>query len=226
MVLVVGDVEAHNLLILAVLLLHVRQLQTTILVAVVGFHRGLAAIENLGGVDVLAVGNGEMDGVALLPPRGIEGAGTQEDVEHVVDTLVLHALLPLVCAVVLLTVLAQMLAAVRIAVEHLIDGVALALACSLAEVERLHLGRTVTEQGVAQHEHVVNALVASRGERRAPGMIAVIFAQHRRHGGCACLYPYKLPVVIEVICEKLARLEGCVLVCALCLGCYSRKGND
>ena len=216
MVIVVGDIEVDHALPLAVVLLHVGELQTAIAHAVVALDDRLAAIDDACGVAAVAVDHWEVDDVSFLPTLGIEGARADEHVEHVVDAVGVGLLQPGMSAVVLLAVLAQIDLAAAVVVEHLIDVVALALAGALAVVERCHIERGIAEQGVAQHEHVVHFLIASCSERGAPSGLALIVALHGGHVGGAGFHPYELPVVIEVIRQVFARLEGGVAECALC----------
>ena len=184
---------------------------------VVGLDGGLAQIAHLFGVHVLAVCHGELHYIAFLPSFWIERAGTEKHVEHVVDAVVVGALLPLVSAVVILAVLAYVALAVGIAVEHFVHRVAFALACSLAEVERCHVGGGVAKQRVAKHEEVVHLAVAAGGQTGAVGRLAAIAAGDGIHGGGARFHPHKLPVVVEVVGEKLVAAKGGIAECAL--GC-------
>ena len=216
MVVVVGDIEVDHALPLVVVLLHVGELQTAIAHAVVALDDLLATIDDACGVAAVAVDHGEVDDVSFLPAFGIEGTRADEHIEHVVDAVVVRLLQPGVGAVVLLAVLAQIDLAAAVVVEHLIDVVALALAGTLAVVERCHVERGIAEQGVAQDEHIVDFLIAARGERGAPRGFALIVALHGGHAGGAGFHPYELPVVIEVVGQVFARLEGGVAECALC----------
>ena len=104
---VVGDIEAHDFLILAVLIFDVRELEAAIFVSVVRLHRGLSLIFEHGRYNLCAVGDGEMDAVALLPSYGIEGACSEEGAQHVEGTLRRVRFMPNMCAVVLLLVLLE-----------------------------------------------------------------------------------------------------------------------
>ena len=73
-VVVVGDVEVYDALVLAVFQFHVRQLQALVLASVVGLN-GLSSLEaQLCGCASVAVGNGEVYVVSFLPSCRIEGA--------------------------------------------------------------------------------------------------------------------------------------------------------
>ena len=154
--------------------------------------------------------------MAFLPALGVERAGTNEHVQHVVDAVVVALLQPGVSAVVLLAMLAQVDLAGAVVVEHLVDIVALALARALAVIKRCHVERGIAQQRVAQHKHIVDLLVAASGERGAPRGLALVAALHGRHAGCTRLHPYELPVVVEVVGQILTRLECRVAECALC----------
>ena len=217
MVFVVGDEESHYFLLLVVLTLYVRQLQTAILVPVVSLDSGLALIFKHG-VDYLhSVGNGEADAVALLPSLGVERTCAEEYAYHVEGARLWCVCLPHMGAVLLLAVLLHVYLAVGIAIESLVDGVAVGLACSLAEVERLKLGGVVAQQRVAHAEELVGTFRRACDERRSICRLAMIPALYGRHRRVAHLHPHKLPVEVEVVSEKLARLESRVLELALCL---------
>ena len=123
-------------------------------------------------------------------------------------------------------VLAQLDLAVVVGVEDLIYAVALALAGSLAEVEGLHVERTVAEKRVAEHKHLVDTVIATRSEAGTIGGVAVVAALDGRHRGVAGLDPYKLPVVVEVVGEELTRLEGVVVEGTLGMGSYSHDHHQ
>ena len=74
MVVVVGDVEVYDALVLAVFQFHVRQLQALVLASVVGLN-GFPSLEaQFCGCASVAVGNGEVYVVSFLPSCRIEGA--------------------------------------------------------------------------------------------------------------------------------------------------------
>ena len=144
---VVGDVEAYNLFffILIFVLLYVRELQTAILHSVVALDGCLAFVFECGVDDLRTVGDRYVDAVAFLPVFGLERACAQEDAHHVVGTGCAVELLPHMFAAVLLSVQLYVLMVVMVRVECLVYGVALALACSLAVVERFEVERVVAE---------------------------------------------------------------------------------
>ena len=122
----------------------------------------------------------------------------------------------MVLAVVVDTMLAGVGLAASVAVEHLIDGIALALSRPFAIVERLHLLAVVSQQGVAQDEVVVKLAVAPRREAGAVGGFPMVGRGHGIVGGRTGLDPDKLPVVIEVVSQELTALECGVAKRALC----------
>ena len=213
---VVRNVEARDLLLLIAFVLDVRELQAAVLHAVVGFDGGLALVFEDGVDDLRSVGDGYVYALALLPALGVERACAQEDAHHVVGARRAVELVPYVLAVVLLSVQLHVLMVVAVRVERLVYGVALALARSFAVVEWFEVERVVAEQRVAHHEHLVERLRRACYERHAQCGLAVIVALHYRHRRRACLHPYELPVVVEVIRQELARLYCRVAVLALC----------
>ena len=127
--------------------------------------------------------------------------------------------MPAMPSAIMLPVLLYLAFAVGIGVEYLIYGISLALPGSLAVVEWCEVEGVVAQQCVSEHKHVVNLLVATCDEACPVCFLAIVPALNDVHGGRTCLYPYELPVVVEVVCQKLSRLEGSVSEAALC-GCY------
>ena len=199
MVDIIGDVEVDNTLERAVILFKIRELQTAVLPAVVGLDGGTSTKDQSGRCRTVAVGNGEVDHITFLPVVGVKGACPKEDIHHVVDTLSHVVLFPGMRTIVFLTVLDDMASLFGISIEDLVDGVSLTLVRTLAEVERSHLHRTVTEQRVAQHEHIVYPLIATGDQRSAVSLLAAVMAQYGRHGSCTGFHPYKFPIIIEII---------------------------
>ena len=69
--------------------------------------------------------------------------------------------------------------------------------------------------------------VSTRDEAAPIGGLAAVNALHYRHGCRAGLHPNKLPVVVKVVCEKLARLKSGVPKRALCLHvCRHQQRNQ
>ncbi len=97
--------------------------------------------------------------------------------------------------------------AAGIVIENLIHGISLAFAGSLAEIHRSHIGACIAEQGIAENEEIVHSLVTAGYQRTTIGWLALVGGLHHRHAGCASLYPYKLPVVIEIVSQEFTRLE-------------------
>ena len=88
-------------------------------------------------------------------------------------------LLPRVGSVAVLSVLLHVAFAVGVAVEHLVYGVSRSLACSFSVVDGLQVERVVAQQGVAQHKHLVDLLVASCDQAAAPCRLSVALALNR-----------------------------------------------
>ena len=141
MVIVVGDVETYYLTpfgIVAVVF-HIRQLQTAVFLAVVCLDGALAAIPQLSFLDGVAVSNGEPHNVTLCPSVGIEAAGTEEYIHHVVSAVLHSVFVPLVLSLVVDAVLTEVRISAAVCVPYLVNGVALSLACSLTEIQRFHV---------------------------------------------------------------------------------------
>ena len=207
-VLVVGDEEAHNLLVFSVFPLQIGEFQTTVFLAIVSLDDRLSAELQLTFLTVIAIDDGEVDDMSLLPVDGIEGTSTEEDAQHVVDTVVISVLLPRTGTVDTLEVLLDVSLASGIAVENLVNGIALALLGTLTEIERSHVGSGVAKQRVAQHEHVVGPAVATCGQRSTIGVLTLIDTVHGIHRSIAGFHPYELPVEIEVISQELTTVES------------------
>ena len=191
-------------------------MQTSVFATVVSLDSGFALVAELSRAEAIAIGDGDVDIVTFLPTCRVEGASTQEDAQHIVDAIVESAILPFVFALVGEAMLLEVDFAIWIVVEYLIDGVSVALASSLAEVEGSKVECVVAKEGVAQYKPIVNLVVATSDKARTISFLAVAFALYGVHRSCSSLYPHEFPVVVEVVCEKLARLEGCVSECALC----------
>ena len=83
--------------------------------------------------------------MALLPALGVETTGTQEDIEHIVDTVVRRVSDGLYRTILVHTTLAEVHPTVFIVVPYLIHGVALTLAGTLTEIQGHHIGAAITE---------------------------------------------------------------------------------
>ena len=132
MVGVVGYEEARYLAPFALVLFGVRQFEAAVFHAVVGLH-GLASHEfQLRWVKSVAVGNGEVNHVTLLPVGRVEAARPEKYVHHVVDTLAGSHRALLHLAVLVQSALCYLALSARIAVPHLVYGVAFSFERSLA----------------------------------------------------------------------------------------------
>ena len=117
-------------------------------------------------------------------------------------------LCPRISAVVVQHVLLHIAFSAAIRVKHLVHCVTFSLACALAKIQGFEVERVVTEQRVAQHKHIVDAITAACYQAGAIGILTFITALHNRHAGRSRLYPHKFPVVIEVVGQELTRLKG------------------
>lgn len=102
-------------------------------------------------------------------------------------------------AIVVLTVATQRYIAIGIVIEYFIHSVSLALTRSLTKIKGFEGSRSVTEQCVAQHKHVVNLLVAACCKAGAESTLPLVCTLYGIHTRCPGLYPYELPVVVKVI---------------------------
>ena len=217
MVLVVGDVEAYQLVGLSVLMLVEGEYQAAELL----FRRAdlevVVTPELHPGVgEVLGVADGQADDVSLLHLRRVEVACTQEYAHHVVDAAGILLLLPLVLALVGDAVHLQVAVAARVGVPQLVHVVALALACSFPEINRCEVFcRAQRQQCVAHHEDVVELAVAACYEAGLIDRLPLVCRLGGLHAGTAHLEPHELPVEVQVVVELLACLEGSVLNAAL-----------
>ena len=126
----------------------------------------------------------------------------------------------------MLTMLADVATVVAVVVEYLVHGVAFAFTSTLSIVERCHIFGRIAQQRIAKHEHIVNLFIATCGQRGSPGSLSVVVTLHGRHAGRACFHPYKLPIVIEIIRQVFARLEGCVAERALSVACCGQAAEQ
>lgn len=131
MILIIGYIEIYDSLILAILILHIGKAQATVFHTIICLDGNLTIKLYLSWSAVLSISNREFYGITLLPVGRIETAGTQEDVHHVKNTIIVGGILPYMLAIMLLTVLLEMTPTARIAVEYLIYRIALALVSSL-----------------------------------------------------------------------------------------------
>ena len=223
---VVGNIEVHDALIFPVLFLQVAELQAAVFHVVVTLDGLLALIEQASRSHAVPVGYGEVHDVSLFPPRHAEAACPKENVEHVVDTISERLRVPDMCAVILLAMLADVALIVLVRIEYLVHGVTLALAGSLAIIERLHLGGRVAEQGVTQDEHAIHLLASPGSEAGAIGWLALVYRLDGGEAGVARLHPDELPVIVKVVGEELTRRESGVAKLALCLGSDGDDGQQ
>ena len=210
MILIIGYIEIYYPLILAILILHIGKAKATVLHTIICLDGNLTIELNLGWSAVLAISNREFYGITLLPVSRIETAGTQEDIHHVENTIIIGGILPYMLAIMLLTMLFEMTLAARIAVEYLIYRIALALVSSLTEIHRRQIGAAVAKQSVAKHKDIIYALIASCNKRTAISRLTMTGGLDDRHTGITSLYPNKLPIVIQIVSKELTRLEGCI----------------
>ena len=220
MVLVVGNVEADDFLVLSLVTLHEREDETTVLlVGPVNLEGFLATILQPGVPQLLGVADGQGDVVALLQRGGTEVACPEEDAHHVVNAVLVLCLFPLVLAGVLDAVHPEVAVLLGIGVPQLVHIVAFPLTGSLAEVERREVFGAVGKQRVTHHEEVVHLAVGPRDETGTVGFLSLIGRLHGGHGCRTYLHPDELPVEVEVVGQELTRLKGFVLYATL-LRCH------
>ena len=111
----------------------------------------------------------------------------------------------------------QMAVAIGIGVPQFVNIIAITFTSSLTEIEGSQFLISITKQGVAHYEHVVQLVVTTCYQTATESLLSLIFRLYGRHRCCTNLHPYKLPVEVEVIAQKLARLEGKVLNTTLSL---------
>lgn len=210
MILIIGYIEIYDSLILAILILHIGKAQATVFHTIICLDGNLTIKLYLSWSAVLSISNREFYGITLLPVGRIETAGTQEDVHHVKNTIIIGGILPYMLAIMLLTVLLEMTPTARIAVEYLIYRIALALVSSLTEIHRRQIGAAVAEQSVAKHKDIIYTLIASCNKRTAISRLTMTGGLDDRHTGITSFYPNKLPIVIQIVSKELTRLEGCI----------------
>ncbi len=216
MVLVVGDIEADELVVLAVLALDEREDQAAVLVVVVlHLQIGGTVVFQPRITQVAGIADGHGDVFADGQLRSIEIAGAQEDAHHIIDTVLVFLFLPMLFAVGIYAVLLQVAIALGVGIPQLVDIIAVSLAGSLAEIQRGKVLIGIAYQGVAHDEHVVQLVVATGDQAGTEGVLAVIARLHGRHGRRAYLHPDEFPVEIEVVADELAALEGGILDAAL-----------
>ena len=210
MILIIGYIEIYDSLILAILILHIGKAKATVLHTIICLDGNLTIKLYLSWSAVLSISNREFYGITLLPVGRIETAGTQEDVHHVKNTIIVGGILPYMLTIMLLTVLFEMTPTARIAVEYLIYRIALTLVSSLTEIHRRQIGAAVAEQSVAKHKDIIYTLIASCNKRTAISRLTMTGGLDDRHTGITSFYPNKLPIVIQIVSKELTRLEGCI----------------
>src|SRR3712207_1674990 len=164
MIAVIGHVEVHDTLKLAVVLLHIREVKTTIFAIVVGLYHLLSIVNQACRRTSFAIGDRKVNDVSSFPTFRIERSGTKEDTHHVVNTVAITVLFPRMRAVIMLPMLAHIAVSTRIRVQNLVHGVATSLPRSFAIIERSQVKRVVTQQRIAKHKHLINPSVATSGE--------------------------------------------------------------
>ena len=224
MVLIVGHVESDELVALVILPLIEGEDQTAELLLGVAHLEILASAELQPGVaQASCVTDRHTDDFALLHIGGVEIAGTKEDRHHVIDAGLVFRGLPVLLAVGIDAVFLEFAVLVGVAVPYLIDIVSVALTGSLAEIEWREVGAAIRQQRVAHHEILVEPFITACDEVGFPGILALELRHLRVHRGGADLQPDKLPVEVEVVVQRLARLEGGILNTTLGLGI---RGGD
>ena len=161
MVVVICNVEIHDSLVLAILILHIGKAQTAILDAIVRLDGFLSGELDLGWSTTLAIHNRELDYISLLPVGRVETTGTEENAQHIIHTVIVADILPMLGSIMLLTMHLYMAFSARIAIEILIYCVSLAFTSTLSEIDRCHIGTHIAKQRITKHEEIIHLLVAT-----------------------------------------------------------------
>ena len=105
----------------------------------------------------------------------------------------------------------QVAVALGISIPELVNIIALAFTGTLTIVEWFEAQRRIAEQRITHDEHIVQLTVTTCNQAATEGILAIECRLHGRHGGSTHLHPYELPVEVEVVAYKLARLKGVIL---------------
>ena len=136
MVLVVGDVEADQLTVLAVVVFNKREDQTTeLLFGAVDFERLLSTVLQPGIRQALGIGDRHGDDIALVQLRSIEVTGTKENAHHVIHAVLIRDGLPVLLTVGIDAMHAQLAVVVGIGIPQFVDIVALAFEGAFTVIE-------------------------------------------------------------------------------------------
>ena len=219
MILIVGDKETYQLVVLAVLALDEREHQAAILVAGI-FHLdggGAVVLEPSIGYRQ-TIGNRHGDFIAFLESGGVEIACTEIDTHHIVEAIFVFGLLPEVVAATGLLMHLDVTVAIGIGVTYLIDIVSLAFPSSLTIVNRGNIVICIAQEGITHDEHVIELAIASCGQTATVTVLTFVIGVDGGHGCGTDFPPDELPIEIEVVTYELACGESCVIDAALCLG--------
>ena len=163
----------------------------------------------------MGIADGHRNRTALLQLRGIEVSGTEEDRHHVEDTVLILRCLPFMITMTIDTMFLQTAVTIGIAVPYLVNVIAVALACAFPEIKRREIRITIGYQRIAHREVLVEFVVAPSNEIRLPCILPLKLRESGIHRGGAHLHPDELPVEVQIIGERLARLKGRVLYATL-----------
>ena len=215
-VVVVGDIEGDNLLFLPCGIFYKREDKAAMLLAG-GLHAECfaSAIDERDVLHLMTVGHREVQLLPLADVLYAERAGPEQHAHHVVDAVAAVVRPFRDLSVAPLVALAQMCLAFGVGVPHLVHIVASAFVGTLLEVERRHVGRDDTVQGVAHHEETVQTLAGTGDEVTLVGRLPFPHRLLDVHGSRAGIDPNELPVEEEVVGQLFAGQEGCVLGRAL-----------
>ena len=211
---VVGDVEGDDLtLFVLVVVPHRGEDKASVGdAAVVHLEFLLTAIDEDFVGDAVAVGHLKVYLLAFAIVGSVKSARADKHTEHVTDGGIDATFSIEDLAVIVGIALAQVYVAIAgIVIPHLVDVVAFAFACALAEEEGHEFGGEVADDGVAHHEEAVGAFVALGEEGGAQDVLVVVAAVLDLEVGGAGLQPDELPVEVELVVEALASREGAVL---------------
>ena len=217
MVVVVGNKEIGKVAPLSVFLFIVSKLQTTIFFIVVSLYCFLTIINYSCRQQSFSTYQWEVYNISFLPTCRIKAACTQENTHHIVNTFLLRTGFPMLFPIVVYSVLFCLNLPIRIRIEHFVYRISLSFLCTFAIIKRCQVLCVVTKQCIAQNKELIGPLAAPCDEASLVGRLLVEGGLDDVERRCAGLYPYKTLVVIEVIVQALARFEGCILVCTLCL---------
>ena len=211
-VVIVGDIEFHDFVFLAVFRFHEGEHQATVGGAGV-FHLEffLAVVDYVLPFAALAIGHEELDAVTFLEPGGIEGACAQEHADHVVGAIGAGVFVQLRWLAVAPVAHVDMAIACGIGIPHFFLPVGFPFECPFAVILWREVHSGVGDKGVTHPEHFVGTCGSACDEIGFEGGTSVVGGAGDVHGCGSCLDPYEFPVEVEVIDKGFSAFEGSVL---------------